>query len=70
MDVYLDLINLADAFIQSGLTYCLSHLASLVGGVLLEDVAGADHHPGCLDTIECSALLLLHEDLMNKHKIY
>lgn len=45
---------------------CVPHLASLVGGVLLEDVAGSDHHPGCLDTVERSALLLLHQDLINK----
>jgi len=34
--------------------------------MLLEDVAGSDHHPGCLDTVERSALLLLHQDLINK----
>lgn len=45
---------------------CVSHLASLVGSVLLEDVASSDHHPGCLDTVERSALLLLHQDLINK----
>lgn len=38
----------------------VSHFASLVGSVLLEDVAGSDHHPGRLDTVECPALLLLH----------
>lgn len=46
--------------------WCSSHLASLVGSVLLEDVAGSDHHPGCLYPVECSALLLLHQDLINK----
>lgn len=45
---------------------CVSHLASLVGSVLLEDVASSDHHPGCLDTVERSALLLLHQDLPNR----
>lgn len=42
------------------------HLASLVGGMLLEDVASSDHHPGCLNAVERSALLLLHQDLINK----
>lgn len=45
---------------------CVSHLASLIGSVLLEDVASSDHHPGCLDTVKRSALLLLHQDLINK----
>lgn len=42
------------------------HLASLVGGMLLEDVASSDHHPGCLNTVERSALLLLHQDLISR----
>lgn len=41
-----------------------SDFSSLVGCVLLEDVAGADHHPGGLDPVEGSALLLLHQDLV------
>lgn len=32
--------------------------------MFLEDVAGADHHPGGLDPVEGSALLLLHQDLV------
>lgn len=43
------------------------HFASLVSGVLLQDVARPDHHPCCLDTVERAALLLLHQDLTSKH---
>lgn len=39
---------------------CVPHLAGLVSSVLLEDVTCSDHHPGCLDAVKCSALLLLH----------
>lgn len=43
----------------------MSDFSSLVGGVLLEDVASSDHHPGGLYPVEGSALLLLHQDLIN-----
>lgn len=45
---------------------CVLHLARLVGGVLLENVASSDHHPSCLNAVERSALLLLHQDLINE----
>lgn len=48
---------------------CVFHLASLVGGMLLEDVASSDHHPGCLDSVERSALLLLHQHLIDKIRL-
>lgn len=44
---------------------CVSDFSSLVGCVLLEDVASSDHHPGGLYPVEGSALLLLHQDLIN-----
>ena len=39
------------------------YLPSLVSSMLLQDVACSDHHPGCLDTVERSALLLLDQHL-------
>lgn len=43
----------------------MSDFSSLVGCVLLEDVASSDHHPGRLYPVEGSALLLLHQDLIS-----
>lgn len=63
-------VGLMDALIKTeqttATTTCVSHLSSLVGCVLLEDVASSDHHPGRLYPVESSALLLLHQDLISK----